>query len=81
MAEFRFRYRHVDVLVIDDIHFLTRRDRTQEEFFHTFNTLFQASKQIILSSDAPPQEIPDLEDRLVSRFNSGLVAQGGQALL
>lgn len=75
MAEFRYRYRHVDVLVIDDIHFLTRRDRTQEEFFHTFNTLFQAGKQIILSSDAPPNEIPDLEDRLVSRFNSGLVAR------
>jgi chromosomal replication initiator protein len=73
MAEFRFRYRHVDVLVIDDIHFLARRDRTQEEFFHTFNTLFQANKQIILSSDASPNEIPDLEDRLVSRFNSGLV--------
>jgi chromosomal replication initiator protein len=75
MAEFRFRYRHVDVLVIDDIHFLTRRDRTQEEFFHTFNTLFQSGKQIILSSDAPPNEIPDLEDRLVSRFNSGLVVR------
>ena len=75
MSEFRYRYRHVDVLVIDDIHFLTRRDRTQEEFFHTFNTLFQANKQIILSSDAPPNEIPDLEDRLVSRFNSGLVAR------
>jgi chromosomal replication initiator protein len=74
MAEFRYRYRHVDVLVIDDIHFLTRRERTQEEFFHTFNTLFQANKQIILSSDASPNEIPDLEDRLVSRFNSGLVA-------
>jgi chromosomal replication initiator protein len=75
MAEFRYRYRHVDVLVIDDIHFLTRRDRTQEEFFHTFNTLFQSGKQIILSSDAPPNEIPTLEDRLVSRFNSGLVAR------
>ena len=75
MQEFRFRYRHVDVLVIDDIHFLTRRDRTQEEFFHTFNTLFQSNTQIILSSDAPPNEIPDLEDRLVSRFNSGLVAR------
>ena len=75
MSEFRFRYRHVDVLVIDDIHFLTRRDRTQEEFFHTFNTLFQSGKQIILSSDAPPNEIPDLEDRLVSRFNSGLVTR------
>ena len=54
MQEFRHRYRHLDVLVIDDVHFLTRRDRTQEEFFHTFNTLFQAGKQIILSSDAPP---------------------------
>jgi chromosomal replication initiator protein len=75
MSEFRYRYRHVDVLVIDDIHFLARRDRTQEEFFHTFNTLFQAGRQIILSSDAPPNEIPDLEDRLVSRFNSGLVAR------
>jgi chromosomal replication initiator protein len=75
MNEFRFRYRHVDVLVIDDIHFLARRDRTQEEFFHTFNTLFQGNKQIILSSDASPNEIPDMEDRLVSRFNSGLVAR------
>lgn len=75
VSEFRHRYRHVDVLVIDDIHFLTRRERTQEEFFHTFNTLFQSGKQIILSSDAPPNEIPDLEDRLVSRFNSGLVAR------
>jgi chromosomal replication initiator protein len=75
MQEFRYRYRHVDVLVIDDIHFLTRRERTQEEFFHTFNTLFQSGKQIIISSDAPPNEIPDLEDRLVSRFNSGLVAR------
>ncbi|MGN6367669.1 MAG: chromosomal replication initiator protein DnaA [Phycisphaerae bacterium] len=75
MSEFRYRYRHVDVLVIDDIHFLAGRERTQEEFFHTFNTLFQSSKQIILSSDAPPNEIPDLEDRLVSRFNSGLVAR------
>ncbi len=75
MSEFRYRYRHVDVLVIDDIHFLAKRDRTQEEFFHTFNTLFQSNKQIILSSDAPPNEIPDMEDRLVSRFNSGLVAR------
>ena len=75
MAEFRFRYRHVDVLVIDDIHFLAKRDRTQEEFFHTFNTLFQSSKQIILSADCPPNEMPELEDRLVSRFNSGLVTR------
>jgi len=75
MSEFRHRYRHVDVLVIDDIHFLAKRDRTQEEFFHTFNTLFQSNKQIILSADCPPQEIPELEERLVSRFNSGLVAR------
>jgi len=75
MHDFRHRYRHVDVLVIDDIHFLSSRERTQEEFFHTFNTLHQARKQIILSSDAPPSEIPDLEERLVSRFNWGLVAR------
>jgi chromosomal replication initiator protein len=65
----------VDVLVIDDIHFLRGHDRTQEEFFHTFNTLYQSNKQIILSADAPPSEIPELEERLVSRFNWGLVAR------
>jgi len=75
MADFRHRFRDVDVLIIDDIHFLTKRDRSQEEFFHTFNALFQASKQIILSSDAPPEDIPDLEERLVSRFKWGLVAK------
>ena len=75
MADFRHRFRDVDVLVIDDIHFLAKRDSTQEEFFHTFNSLFQSQKQIILSSDAPPEEIPDLEQRLVSRFKWGLVAQ------
>ncbi len=75
MHDFRHRFRDVDVLVIDDIHFLAKRDRTQEEFFHTFNSLYQAEKQIILSSDAPPNEIPDLESRLVSRFQSGLVVQ------
>ncbi len=75
MHDFRHRYRHVDVLVIDDIHFLADRDRTQEEFFHTFNTLFQSKKQIVLSSDSPPHEIPQLEERLVSRFNWGLVAR------
>ncbi len=73
MAEFRHRFRNVDVLMIDDIHFLSNHDRTQEEFFHTFNTLFQAGKQIVLSSDAPPREIPRLEERLMSRFSSGLV--------
>jgi chromosomal replication initiator protein len=75
MHDFRHRYRHVDLLVIDDIHFLADRDRTQEEFFHTFNTLYQANKQIVLSSDSPPNEIPQLEERLVSRFNWGLVAR------
>lgn len=75
MNEFRHRFRDVDVLVIDDIHFLAKRDRTQEEFFHTFNALYQCNKQIILSSDAPPEEIPDLEDRLVSRFKWGLVTK------
>jgi chromosomal replication initiator protein len=75
MNTFRHRYRHVDVLVIDDIHFLAGRDRTQEEFFHTFNTLYQGHKQIILSADCPPSEIPELEERLISRFNWGLVAR------
>lgn len=75
MHLFRNRYRHVDMLVIDDIHFLSGRERTQEEFFHTFNTLFQQHKQIILSADCPPSEIPELEERLVSRFNWGLVAR------
>src|SRR5258708_31406632 len=75
MNTFRYRYRHSDILVIDDIHFLAGRDRTQEEFFHTFNTLYQGHKQIILSADCPPSEIPELEDRLVSRFNWGLVAR------
>lgn len=75
MAGFRHRFRDVDVLVIDDIHFLAKRDQTQEEFFHTFNTLYQEHKQIVLSSDAPPDQIPDLEERLVSRFKWGLVAQ------
>ena len=74
LNQFRFRYRHVDMLVIDDIQFLGERERSQEEFFHTFNTLYQSQKQIVLSADCPPPEIPSLENRLVSRFNSGLVA-------
>ncbi|MBT8486848.1 MAG: chromosomal replication initiator protein DnaA [Phycisphaerales bacterium] len=74
MSSFRHRFRNVDMLVIDDIHDLSKRDRTQDEFFHTFNSLYQASRQIVLSSDAPPNEIPDLEERLTSRFNCGLVA-------
>lgn len=75
MVEFRHTFRDVDLLVIDDIHFLAKRDRTQEEFFHTFNSLYQGNKQIIMSSDAPPEEIPDLEDRMVSRFLWGLVVK------
>lgn len=74
LHQFRYRYRHVDVLAIDDIQFLAKRERSQEEFFHTFNTLHQSQRQIILSADCPPSEIPSLEERLVSRFNSGLVA-------
>lgn len=75
MNQFRHRYRNVDVLIIDDIHFLAGHERTQEEFFHTFNTLHQHNKQIVLSADCAPSEIPELEERLVSRFNWGLVAK------
>jgi chromosomal replication initiator protein len=75
MMEFRHRFRNCEMLVIDDIHFLSKHEQTQEEFFHTFNALHQSGRQIVLSSDAAPVEIPDLEERLVSRFNSGLVAR------
>jgi len=75
MSRFRHKFRHVDVLVVDDIHFLSKRDRSQEEFFHTFNSLHQGHKQIVLSSDAAPEDIPDLRARLVSRFKWGLVAE------
>lgn len=74
MAQFRNKYRNVDVLMIDDVQFLAGKERTMEEFFHTFNTLYESSKQIILSNDRPPKEIPDIEDRLRSRFEWGLIA-------
>jgi chromosomal replication initiator protein len=75
MHQFRYRYRHVDALVIDDIQFLAARERSREEFFHTFNNLYQSHKQIILSGDEAPNGIPSLEDRLISRFNWGLVVR------
>lgn len=74
MRSFRNKFRNFDVLLIDDVHFLSKKEGTQEEFFHTFNALYEKKKQIVLTSDRPPKDIPDLEKRLVTRFEWGLLA-------
>ena len=74
VLDFRKKYRSVDILLIDDIHYLTGRERTKEEFFNTFNHLYDSEKQIVISSDCPPKEIPNMEERFCSRFEWGLIA-------
>ncbi len=74
ILSFRQKYRNVDVLLMDDIHYLSGKERTKEEFFHTFNHLYDSQKQIVISSDCPPKEIPHLEERFRSRFEWGLIA-------
>jgi chromosomal replication initiator protein len=74
ILDFRQKYRSVDVLLIDDIHYISGKERTKEEFFHTFNHLYDSQKQIVISSDCSPQEIPNLEERFRSRFEWGLIA-------
>lgn len=77
MNEFKNKYRKIDILIVDDVQFLSKKEKTQEEFFHTFNTLYENNKQIILSSDRPPKAISTLEERLRSRFEGGMITDIG----